>query len=357
MRKIQKYVLKEKEIFVGLEDSKKTWKLCVRSEGVVVNETSMPAKYEVLNNYFMNRFPDCTIKVIYEAGFRGFGLYDSLESDGWNCIVTPPHTVVDEKCQKKKNDRIDCRRLAKNLENNDYKSCHVPNKQRREDRQISRAYGQVQNDITRVRNRLRRTLEFHGIDEELPSGKWYEKQYRELVPKLMKMGLSTSLKFSFEILLRELAHLKKLKKELFRELRRLSKLDRYKENVRLLKSAPGIGLLTAIRLALEWGDVSRFKRKEAFGNFTGLVPSDNSSGEQDHKGHITKQGNRFVRSWLVECSWVSIRYDPVLLAKYQRVTKSCGSKKKAIVAVAHKLALRLRALLLTRQEYVKGVIE
>lgn len=357
MKKIQKYILKEKEIFVGLEDSKKSWKLCVRSEGVVVNETSMPAKYEVLSNYFRNRFPDCTIKVIYEAGFRGFGLYDSLESDGWNCIVTPPHTVVDEKCQKKKNDRIDCRRLAKNLENNDYKSCHVPDKQRREDRQISRTYGQVQKDITRVRNRLRRTLEFHGLDEKFPSGKWYEKQYRELVPKLMKMDLSSSFKFSFEILLRELEHLKKLKKELFKELRKLSKLDRYKEDVRLLKSAPGIGLLTAIRLALEWGDVSRFKRKETFGNFTGLIPSDNSSGEQDHKGHITKQGNRSVRSWLVECSWVSIRYDPVLLDKYQRVSKNCGSKKKAIVAVAHKLALRLRALLLTRREYVKGVIE
>lgn len=357
MRKIQNHILKEKEIFVGLEDSKKTWRLCVRSEGIIVNDTSMPAKYDVLINYFKNKFPECKITVIYEAGFRGFGLYDQLHEDGISCVVTPPHTVVEEKCQKQKNDRVDCRRLAKNLENNDYKSCHVPDKELREDRQISRSFGQVQKDIVRVRNRLRRALEFHGIDMHFPSGRWYEKEYRELIPKLKKLDLSASLKKCFEILIRELEYLKKLKKELFTDLRELSKKDRYKEDVRLLKSAPGIGLLTAIRLALEWGDLSRFKRKEKFSKFLGLTPSEYSSGEQDHKGHITKQGNRCVRAWLIECAWVAVRYDPILLEKYQRVIKSCGSKKKAIVAVAHKLAIRLRALLLTRQEYVKGVIE
>ena len=63
-------------------------------------------------------------------------------------------------------------------------------------------------------------------------------------------------------------------------------------------SAPGIGKLTAIRLVLEWGDVSRFGRKEEFASFLGLVPSDYSSGEAERRGHITKQGNRRVRSWL-----------------------------------------------------------
>jgi len=67
-----------------------------------------------------------------------------------------------------------------------------------------------------------------------------------------------------------------------------------------LKSAPGIGMLTAIRLTLEWGDVSRFGRKEDFASFLGMVPSDYSSGEQERHGHITEQGNRSVRGWLVE---------------------------------------------------------
>ncbi len=131
---------------------------------MVVQETSMPAQYEVLRNYFHNKFPECRIKVMYEAGFRGFELHDQLVADGWECVVTPPHTVTEEKCQRKKNDRADCRRLAKNLETNDYHSCFVPNKELREDRQVSRTCGQVQTDINRVCNRIRRTLEFHGLD-------------------------------------------------------------------------------------------------------------------------------------------------------------------------------------------------
>ena len=105
-KRAQDFLRKEKGICGPSEDSKKTWQLCVRNGGVIVHETSMPAKFEVLQNYFHNRFPECHIEVIYEADFRGFELYDQLEAAGWDCIVTPPHTVTEEKCQQKKNDRM-----------------------------------------------------------------------------------------------------------------------------------------------------------------------------------------------------------------------------------------------------------
>ena len=357
MKKQSDYILKDSNIFVGLEDSKKTWKICVRSGGLAITETAMPAQYEVLRSYFNNKFPGCQIKVIYEAGFSGFDLHDQLVADGWECVVTPPHTVTEEKCQRKKNDTADCRRLAKNLENNDYHVCFVPDKELREDRQISRTYEQVNSNIKRTCNRIRRTLEFHGLDKGLPSGAWNAARYRRAKEYLDKLELSESLKFSFEIMFRELENLRQMKKEILLRFRKLAQSDRYKESVELLESAPGIGMMTAIRLVLEWGDISRFGRKEEFASFLGIVPRDYSSGEQERQGHITKQGNRNVREWLVECSWIAIRHDPVLLNKYRRVLRNCGSKKKAIVAVARKLALRLRRILLTGEPYVVGVVE
>ena len=357
MKRQSECVLQKGKVFVGLEDSKKTWRLCVRSSDMVVNETSMPAQYEALRNYFRHKFPDCEIEVIYEAGFAGFGLHDQLVEDGFKCVVTPPHTVTQEKCQRKKNDRIDCRRLAKNLENGDYHQCFVPDKQLREDRQISRTYAQVDKDIKRMCNRIRRALEFHGLDKTLPSGAWSGAMYARAKKHLDESQLSDSLRFSFGTQFRELEHLRQMKKEVLLQLKKLARSERYKESVELLQSAPGIGVLTAIRLVLEWGDVSRFCKKEEFGSFLGLVPSDYSSGEQERQGHITKQGNRGVRSWLVESAWRAIRLDPALLDKYRRVLHSCGSKKKAIVAVAHKLALRLRRVLLTREPYVVGIVE
>ena len=357
MGRVQHHILKEKEIFVGLEDSKRSWKLCVRSAGVIVHETSMPAKFATLRGYFHNKFPDCKIHLIYEAGFRGFGLHDQIVDQGWNCIVTPPHTVTEEKCQRQKNDRVDSRRLAKNLENNDYRKCFVPDKQLREDRQVSRTYGQIQRDIVRVCNRIRRTLEFHGIDEKLAAGRWTRSQYRILADGIDHMGLSDTLRFSLQIMFNELKQLWLLRTQVLKQLRVLAKKEQYKQTVEILKSAPGIGPLTSIRLALEWGDLRRFNRKEDFSSFLGLIPREYSSGEQERKGHITKQGNRDVRAWLTECSWVAIRYDAALLDKFYAVFKNSGSKKKAIVAVARKLAIRLRALLLTRQPYVIGKLE
>jgi transposase len=357
VKKQSEHILKDGEIFVGLEDSKKTWKLCVRSSGMAIHETSMPAQYGILRNYFNNKFPGCQIKVIYEAGFGGFELHDQLVADSWECVVTPPHTVTEEKCQRKKNDTADCRRLAKNLENGDYHVCFVPDKELREDRQISRTYGQVNEDIRRMCNRIRRTLEVHSLDKELPAGAWNSAMYIRVKNRLIEIKLSDSLRFSFEMMFRELESLRQMKKEILLQLKKLASGERYKESTELLMTAPGIGMLTAIRLVLEWGDISRFERKEEFASFLGMVPSDYSSGEQERQGHITKQGNRDVRSWLVECSWIAIRKDPVLLDKFRRVLKNCGSKKKAIVAVARKLALRLRRVLLTREPYIVGVVE
>ncbi len=357
MRKLQDFIVKGKEVYVGLEDSKKTWKLCVRSDKRIIHEASMPAKYGVLLGYLRNKFPECKVHVMYEAGFSGFSLHDSLELDGFDCIVTPPHTVTAEKVQKQKNDRIDCRRLAKNLENDDYGSCFIPSKKLREDRQISRVYGQIHGNIIMTKNRIRRTLEFHGLDKHFQSGSWNDTRYKDLLTQLEKLELSTSLMFSFRLLLDELDQLRKHKTATLKALRELAKSDDYKQQVAIIESVPGIGVLTAIRLALEWGDVRRFKRKEQFSSFLGLVPGEFSTGERERKGHITKQGNRSVRRWLIECSWICIRKDPVMLAKYNAVVRNTGSSKKAIVAVARKLALRIRALLIMNQPYLVGVIE
>lgn len=354
-REMQEYILKGEKVYIGLEDSKKKWTICVRSDSLIVHETTMPARYEVLHSYLENRFPECQVRVMYEAGFRGFELHDQLTSDGFDCIVTPPHTLTEEKCNRKKNERHDARRLAKNNENEDFKACHVPDRALREDRQVSRLYGKIQADIVRVRNRIRKALEYHGLDVDLPPGKWQSRHYGELEEFLKGKNLGRSLAFTFKTMLEQLEYLRNQKREILKELRRISREERYRESVHILKSAPGIGLLTAVRLTLEWGDVSRFKSKGKWGAFGGLIPSEYSTGEQDHKGHITKQGNQQVRSWLIESAWRAIGRDPVLMNKYKRVLRSSGSKKKAIVAVAHKLQVRLRTILLTGEPYVIGL--
>ncbi len=78
IHKVQDFVVKGKDVFVGLEDSKTTWKIAVRCERMVIHRTSMEVKYEVLIRYLRNKFPECTIHLIYEASLKGFNLYDQL---------------------------------------------------------------------------------------------------------------------------------------------------------------------------------------------------------------------------------------------------------------------------------------
>jgi hypothetical protein len=68
--RLQEFVVKGKEVFVGLEDSKKTWKLAVRSERMVIHQVSMEAKYAVLIRYLRNKFPECTVHLLCCAQHR-----------------------------------------------------------------------------------------------------------------------------------------------------------------------------------------------------------------------------------------------------------------------------------------------
>ena len=352
MRKMQSYVVKGKRVYVGLEDSKRNWKLCVRCDGMIVDELSMPTDYSNLRNYLTRGYPGCEIGLIYEAGFQGFWLHDLLVGDGISCVVTPPNRVTQEKDNRVKTDKIDARRLAKTLENDDFSSCWVPDRELREDRQLSRTLTQIQRLVVSTKNRIRKFFDFHGLNGELPAGRWRDRCYEQLG----ELKLSTPLQKCLDAYLHLLSELQGLAGSLQGELRQLAGKDRYRESVSVKQSCPGVGWLSAIRFTLEWGDCSRFGSDKHLGSWLGLTASEYSSGDSIHRGRITRQGRSQLRAWLIECAWVAIRKDPALLDKYHRVWRNSGSKKKAIVAVARKLAGRIRTLETRGGLYQIGVI-
>jgi len=352
MGKVQKFVVRGKEVFVGLEDSKRTWKLCVRCERMIVHEVSMPTEYDNLRSYFQGRYPNCEIQVMYEAGFQGFWLHDLLEQDGIRCVVTPASKVTQEKVNLVKTDKVDARRLAKNLENGDYKSCHVPDQELREDRQISRTLNQTQCVIVATRNRIRKFLDLYNLNGGLPAGKWKDSHYKIVRGWKFSSLLQVCMDTYFELL----DKLVELRTRLQGELKNLCKKERYSESVEIKDSFPGIGWLSAIRFTLEWGDMSRFPGGEQIASFVGFTSREHSTGETIHRGRITKQGNGQVRGWLIQCAWRAIRQDPALLSKFLKVRDNSGSRKKAIVAVARKMVVRMRALELAGERYQCGVI-
>ena len=108
------------------------------------------------------------------------------------------------------------------------------------------------------------------------------------------------------------------------------------------RSSPGIGPLSSRILSNELGDMSQFKNERELFSYTGLTPSEYSSGEKIRRGKISKQGNSRLRHILVEAAWRGIKKDKVLAEFFERLYPRTG-KKRAIVAVARKLIGRIRA--------------
>jgi transposase len=119
---------------------------------------------------------------------------------------------------------------------------------------------------------------------------------------------------------------------------------------KLLMTQPGVGPNTALAFVLTIGDVRRFPRGKQVASYLGLIPREESSGGRQKLGAITKQGNRMLRSLLVEAAQIAVRYDPQFRKQYLH---RCHQKPKGVakVAAARKLAVRLYWMLRTQVGY------
>ena len=136
-------------------------------------------------------------------------------------------------------------------------------------------------------------------------------------------------------------------------LKELAQTEAYRERVSILCSIPGVGVIAALGLLLELQDVGRFRRAEELAAYVGLTPSQHSSGEAVRMGHITRSGKSGLRGKLVEAAWRVVARDASTRESYERIKQRAGAKR-AIVAVARKLLLTCRRMLLDGRAYVTG---
>ena len=131
----------------------------------------------------------------------------------------------------------------------------------------------------------------------------------------------------------------------------------YVNTYKIINTIPGLGPLTSAMLCFEIGDFNRFSSGKKLAAYIGLTPREFSSGDNVYKGRITGQGNKLLRSYLVESSWFLIGNDPVMKDFYNRIKSNTGSGKKAIIAVARKLINRIHSIVVNNQCYAIGEIE
>jgi transposase len=281
-----------------------------------------------------------------------------LEQENIRCIVVNPADIpTTDKEKKQKTDKRDSRKIAKSLRNGELEGIYIPDKISLEERHLVRSRSMLVRDQTRNKNRIKALLHFYGI--QYPEGlKDYNKHWSnrfytwlqdvEFATEHGKENMRSLVTYSLQIRAMILSKT--------REIRNLSRKDKYANTVLLLCSIPGIGLLSAMIIATEIQDIQRYKNLDQLSSYTGLIPNTHSSGEKENVGGITNRGNKHLKNTLIECSWMAIKNDPALLMTFKRLCRTMDSNK-AIIRVARKLLSRIRFVLLNNKEYVTCVIK
>ena len=119
-------------------------------------------------------------------------------------------------------------------------------------------------------------------------------------------------------------------------LRTVMREPRWAKPAALLQTMPGIGLITALMILAELGDLSRFRSRAAVANYAGLVPRHRDSDQKRWSGPITRRGSAHLRGVLIEAAWMAAPRVPVYRALFDRVERK-KNKKTAIVAVARRM--------------------
>jgi transposase len=350
--KIKQLDFSGQKIYVGIDVHRKHFTVSIQGEELFYKTFNQPPRAEILVDYLKRNYPGASYFAAYEAGFSGFWLHEELEKHGIKCIVVNACDIpTTDREKKQKRDPLDSRKISRGLKNGELQALYVPQKWNQEDRGLLRIRGKIVGDQTRCRNRIKAQLYFYGIEypeQFLHSGTHWSQRFMAWLDQL-KFGQESGTT-TLKLLLKEATGLRELLLESNKSILKLSQQERYRDNVKILLSVPGVGRLTAMILLTELGDITRFIDLDHLCAYLGLMPNVYASGDKEIVGDITKRGNKHLRTSIIESSWVAVRNDPALSLKYHQL---CGRMdgNKAIIRIARKLLNRIRYVLLNKEEY------
>ncbi|MEZ5071806.1 MAG: IS110 family transposase [Bacteroidales bacterium] len=342
-------------IYAGIDVHKKSWSVHLISETLDLGSFSQPPDPQKLSASLKKRFPGATFFSVYEAGFCGFWIHRALEKEGIsNIVVNAADIPTTNKEKTQKRDKVDCKKLAKALRSSLLTPIYIPSQALTEERMLVRTRYKLIRDRARCKNRIKALLNYNGISipQELGNGHWTARLLEWMRSITMEHG---SGQIALNLYLSELDALEKLVKETTDQIKKLSRTESYRKNVRLLCTIPGIGIIVAMTILTELGDISRFHSLDRLASYIGLVPDVHASGESEKVGRMTHRGNDILKCQILESAWMAVRKDPALLQCYQDLIKRM-KPTKAIIRIARKLISRLRYVLIHQQPYELGVV-
>lgn len=317
----------------------------------------------------------CQVAAMESTGVYWKPVYNILEEEGIEVIVVNAQHI--KAVPGRKTDVKDAEWIAELVRHGLVKSSFIPSREQRELREMVRYRNEIINERARELNRIQAVLEGANIKlcsvisdisgksgiailHALIDGKT-DAQYlstlvygklKEKIPQLQKALRGSVGVHQMQMLHLQMQHIDFLTNaisEMDEDIKK--KTTDCEEYLVLLDEIPGIGRRSAERIIAETGVImTQFSNADHFASWAGLVPGCNESAGKKKSSRIRK-GNLFLKSTLVECAHSAIRHkESYFYAKYCKIAARRGGKR-AIVAIAHSMALAIYHILLNKEHF------
>ncbi len=330
---------------VGFDvDTEKIAVAVAEPEGEVRSLGEIPNREGSVRRLVKKLGPASRLRICYEAGPHGYGLYWLLSGLGVHCDVVAPTLVPVKSGDRVKTNRRDALKLARCYRSGDLTAVWVPDAEHEALRDLVRAREVAKKDQLRARHRLGKFLLRRGLRAAAGVKSWTKNHL--LWVKTLR----------FEQAAQEATYLDYLH-EVEHAAERVARLERaIEQTIEALPSAMralvaglqalrGIKEVSAATIVAEVGPLSRFSRPKKLMGYSGMVSSEDSTGSSVRRGAITKTGNAHLRRIAGEAAW-AYQYRPAISPALKKRQEGLSEEVKEIAWKAqHRLCTRYRRLL------------
>lgn len=336
--------MKKATQFVGLDVHAESIAVAVAdSDGTVRSLGQIPATEDAIRKLVRKLGASRELRVCYEAGPCGYGLYWQLAAMGVACDVVAPTLVPVRSGDRVKTDRRDAVKLARLHRSGDLTAVWVPDKSTEGLRDIVRAREAAKKDQLRCRHRLSKFLLRQGrrcAEAKKWTGKFMSWAKAQRFDSGAQQAVLADYVGEVERIAERIVRLEQAIDDAVEQMPSTPKAV-----IGALQALRGVAKTTAATIVAEAGLLSRFPRPKQLMGYSGVVPREYSSGNRIQRGGITKTGNAHLRRVLVEAAW-AYQHRPSISLKLRQRHQGLSEEVKAIAWKAqHRLHRRYCRLL------------
>jgi transposase len=328
-------------LYVGMDVHKDSVMMAVFGEhGVEPSDVRrVPNEPRKLRRFFERLGREGEVRACYEASGAGYVLQRWLREWGHHCDIAAPSLTPIRRGQRRKHDRGDAIELGRLYRAGELVLIRIPSEAEERVRDLVRCREAFQREILKSRHYILKFLRRRGLIYR-EGNHWTEKHFRWLSRLLSAGVLSGEDAVVFGEYLALLEYKLTRREELDRQIEELALAPAYRAAVGRMRCFRGLDTHGAMVLATEIVDFRRFESPRELMAYLGLVPSEDSSGERERRGSITKAGNTHCRHVLVQAGW-SYRHRPAVRVPLK---KRQQGQPPRVIAHAWKAQHRLHKL-------------